>query len=118
MSAHRWVPSTLGHGDAMCSWCSMTNREAAAIGAMQRCDKAPVPTPTADSRLRADLAQLTERAAATSDEMQRLAAENEALRAALKRIATISRGPYRDQMDLAQVIARAALRAEIEGEPT
>jgi hypothetical protein len=30
--SHVWVPSMLGHGDAMCRRCLITNREAAAIG--------------------------------------------------------------------------------------
>lgn len=29
---HDWVPSTLGHGETMCTRCSATNREAAAVG--------------------------------------------------------------------------------------
>lgn len=32
MLQHNWVPSTLGHGETMCSRCWITNREAAAIG--------------------------------------------------------------------------------------
>lgn len=29
---HDWIPSTLGHGETMCSRCFITNREADAIG--------------------------------------------------------------------------------------
>lgn len=32
MIPHNWIPSTLGHGEAMCSRCRMTNREAMALG--------------------------------------------------------------------------------------
>ncbi len=35
---HDWVPSTLGHGDVMCRHCFMTNREAAALGALNECE--------------------------------------------------------------------------------
>lgn len=38
---HKWVPSTLGHGDAMCAHCRVTNREAAVIGILNHCDRAP-----------------------------------------------------------------------------
>jgi ribosomal protein S27E len=34
---HDWIPSTLGHGETMCSRCFVTNREAEAIG-MIECD--------------------------------------------------------------------------------
>src|ERR1700754_2649709 len=40
---HDWIKSTLGHGEAMCSRCFVTNREAAAIG-MVECD-VPPPAP-------------------------------------------------------------------------
>jgi hypothetical protein len=39
---HDWVPSTLGHGETMCSRCFVTNREAAVLGIMNTCD-APAP---------------------------------------------------------------------------
>lgn len=42
MTRHTWVPSTLGHGDTMCSRCFVTNREAAALQIMDACD-APAP---------------------------------------------------------------------------
>lgn len=29
---HLWIPSTLGHGEQMCSRCRMTNREAMVLG--------------------------------------------------------------------------------------
>lgn len=32
---HRWVASTLGHGEAMCADCQITNREAAVMGCME-----------------------------------------------------------------------------------
>lgn len=43
---HYWVPSTLGHGDSMCQYCSITNREAAVLNSYT-CEKAPpsVPVP-------------------------------------------------------------------------
>lgn len=37
---HDWVPSTLGHGETMCSRCLVTNREAAAIR-MFECEPSP-----------------------------------------------------------------------------
>jgi hypothetical protein len=33
---HEWVPSTLGHGDYQCKWCLITNREAHAIGELDK----------------------------------------------------------------------------------
>lgn len=39
---HRWIKSTLGHGETMCEFCSITNREAAVLGVLNTCDKAPV----------------------------------------------------------------------------
>lgn len=45
---HAWVPSTLGHGETMCSRCFVTNREAAAIG-MLVCD-APAPKPDNENK--------------------------------------------------------------------
>ncbi len=39
---HSWVPSTLGHGETMCSRCFVTNREAAVLGITDNCD-APAP---------------------------------------------------------------------------
>lgn len=35
---HDWVKSTLGHGEAMCSRCLITNREAAVLGKLNACD--------------------------------------------------------------------------------
>jgi len=32
---HRWIKSTLGHGNAMCAHCSITDLEARAIGQME-----------------------------------------------------------------------------------
>lgn len=34
---HNWVKSTLGHGEAMCSKCKITNREAAVLGLLNQC---------------------------------------------------------------------------------
>ena len=34
---HQWVPSRLGHGETMCSLCSITNREAAVHGLLDEC---------------------------------------------------------------------------------
>lgn len=45
---HTWIPSTLGHGETMCSRCFVTNREAAAIG-MLVCD-APAPKPANENK--------------------------------------------------------------------
>jgi hypothetical protein len=39
---HNWVPSTLGHGETMCSRCFITNCEAAVLGCADTCD-APAP---------------------------------------------------------------------------
>ncbi|MBY0559893.1 hypothetical protein [Hyphomicrobium sp.] len=36
---HDWVKSTLGHGDAMCSRCLITNREAAVLGLLNHCER-------------------------------------------------------------------------------
>src|SRR5580693_8263066 len=38
---HDWVPSTLGHGETMCSRCFVTNREAAVLGCANVCDVPP-----------------------------------------------------------------------------
>lgn len=38
MSAHDWIPSTLGHGETMCRKCFITNREAAVLGLLNHCD--------------------------------------------------------------------------------
>lgn len=35
---HDWTPSTLGHGETMCKRCFITNREAAALGQLNRCE--------------------------------------------------------------------------------
>lgn len=40
---HKWVKSTLGHGETMCVYCCGTNREIAVIGDMDHCDRAPEP---------------------------------------------------------------------------
>lgn len=45
MANHEWVPSTLGHGETMCRFCKITNREAAAIGEYE-CSSIPVPAET------------------------------------------------------------------------
>lgn len=34
---HNWVPSTLGHGETMCTKCKITNREAAVLGELNAC---------------------------------------------------------------------------------
>ena len=38
---HEWVASTLGHGDAQCKHCLITNREAAVLGRLNQCDARP-----------------------------------------------------------------------------
>lgn len=38
---HDWQPSTLGHGETMCSRCKITNREAAVLGELNSCPVAP-----------------------------------------------------------------------------
>ena len=38
---HRWVKSTLGHGETMCARCWMTNREAAVLLCADWCDAKP-----------------------------------------------------------------------------
>jgi hypothetical protein len=43
---HDWKPSTLGHGETMCSRCFVTNREAAVLGIADTCD-VPNPAPPA-----------------------------------------------------------------------
>jgi len=35
---HVWVPSTLGHGETMCTRCFITNREAAVLGLLNFCE--------------------------------------------------------------------------------
>ncbi|WP_439814008.1 hypothetical protein [Zavarzinia sp. CC-PAN008] len=37
---HRWIPSQLGHGEAMCARCHITNREAAVLGRLNACSQA------------------------------------------------------------------------------
>ena len=46
MSAHVWTTSTLGHGESMCSRCGVTNREAAVLGELDRCDGIDEPSMT------------------------------------------------------------------------
>jgi regulator of replication initiation timing len=78
------------------------------------------------TRLRADLAQLTAHANATSDEMQRLAAENEALRGLLNRHGVLRLGGQAmcklcnayGPDDPLKHAPDCVLRASIEGEPT
>jgi hypothetical protein len=41
---HQWRPSTLGHGESQCALCLATNREIAATGDMNRCEKNPTDT--------------------------------------------------------------------------
>ncbi|MBG6209761.1 hypothetical protein IWQ49_004436 [Labrenzia sp. EL_126] len=43
--SHEWVPSTLGHGESMCKHCFITNREAAVLGKLNDCSKAPKSDP-------------------------------------------------------------------------
>lgn len=38
---HEWIKSDLGHGEAMCKNCKMTNREAAVLGKLNDCDFEP-----------------------------------------------------------------------------
>lgn len=39
MADHVWVPSPLGHGESMCKYCFVTNREAAVLGILgEECD--------------------------------------------------------------------------------
>ena len=40
---HDWIPSRLGHGESMCSKCSITNREAAVLGCLNKCGTAVLP---------------------------------------------------------------------------
>lgn len=42
---HKWVKSTLGHGEMMCVHCKGTNREIAVIGDLDHCDDAPAAMP-------------------------------------------------------------------------
>lgn len=35
---HDWVKSNLGHGESMCRNCLITNREAAVLGRLNKCD--------------------------------------------------------------------------------
>ena len=41
MIPHDWIPSTLGHGEAMCRCCLITNREAAILGQLNNCSVPP-----------------------------------------------------------------------------
>lgn len=34
---HEWIPSRLGHGEVMCKYCFITNREAAVLGILNWC---------------------------------------------------------------------------------
>lgn len=38
VNSHNWVPSTLGHGNKMCTKCSMTDLEAAALRKTEVCE--------------------------------------------------------------------------------
>ncbi len=38
---HKWVRSTLGHGETMCEHCKATNRELAVIGDLNHCELQP-----------------------------------------------------------------------------
>ena len=38
---HKWVKSTLGHGEQMCEYCKGTNRELAVLGELDHCTAAP-----------------------------------------------------------------------------
>lgn len=38
MSDHIWVPSKFGHGESMCKHCFVTNREAAVLGILGKCN--------------------------------------------------------------------------------
>lgn len=38
--SHDWVASSLGHGFVMCRHCRITDREAAALGVLNHCEKA------------------------------------------------------------------------------
>lgn len=56
MTAHDWVQSTLGHGDAMCRRCRITNREAAVLGRLTACERAePAAPPAAGTRTAAEI---------------------------------------------------------------
>ncbi len=48
---HNWIPSTLGHGETMCSRCFITNREAAVLGCSDTCDT-PAPQAANENELR------------------------------------------------------------------
>lgn len=41
MRPHSFTPSNLGHGETMCQYCFGTNRELAALGQLDHCEKAP-----------------------------------------------------------------------------
>lgn len=50
---HNWIPSTLGHGETMCSRCFVTNREAAVLGTLNACD-APAPKAANENQVAED----------------------------------------------------------------
>lgn len=54
MAGHDWTKSTLGHGDATCRRCHITNREAAALGLLNRCELPPSPAENRDGPAVAD----------------------------------------------------------------
>lgn len=54
---HNWIPSTLGHGNQMCSRCKMTDLEAAALGELEDCTVAPAEIPRARSEVQVKLEQ-------------------------------------------------------------
>jgi hypothetical protein len=39
MPQHDWIKSTLGHGELMCKRCLVTNREATALGILDKCEE-------------------------------------------------------------------------------
>lgn len=61
MRPHSFIPSNLGHGETMCQYCFGTNRELAALGRLDHCEKAP-PASGADAvqELKVALANMTD----------------------------------------------------------
>lgn len=52
---HDWIKSTLGHGNAMCRRCFVTDMEAGALGITNSCDvPPPSPAPLNDNAVDQD----------------------------------------------------------------
>ena len=50
MNTHKWIPSTRKqHGEFVCQYCLITNREAAALGVVFECEEATLQNEIAEA---------------------------------------------------------------------